>query len=301
MPRLHNRDHFFKYVTKDVAKLIIKDHTLKWSCPLDFNDPFDHQFAFIEEDRIEVLSNLMIQRIQEYVWDRDDIEFDTTDDPFGFALILTRQKQMKNVIPQEEYLRNVEAILPQIIDSFRRALTNFNENIRLALLQTRVMCLAEENDNLLMWSHYSKSHAGAVFKLNVIDELDVSFLMAKKVVYSTEYPLLATEEEWLSHLLCIKRIQFGNRIVDLFYVKGEDWHYEKEWRISKTCAQYPLGEAIYCKEPPEVFGAIYLGCRMPQGEKEQIMELANQSLPNMEVWQAFQGKNAYKIEFQQLR
>jgi hypothetical protein len=298
MPRLHDRDYFFKYVTKDVAKLIIKDQRLRWSCPLDFNDPFDHQFAFIDEDRIEALSNLLIQRIQEYVWDRDDIQFDVTH-PFG--LILTRLKQMKNVITREEFLRNAEAIIPQMIDSGKRATANFNEETRRSLLQTRVMCLAEENDNLLMWSHYSVSHTGAVFKLNAIDELDVPFLVAKKVTYSGEYPLLASEEEWISHLLCINRIDFVKRHLDLFYVKGEDWCYEKEWRISITSEDYPLGEATYFEEPPEVFGAIYLGCRISQGDKEQIMELANQSLPNMEIWQAVQGKKAYKIEFEQLR
>ncbi len=301
MPRLHDRDHFFKYVTKDVAKLIIQDHKLKWSCPLDFNDPFDHQFAFIDEEGIEALSNLIIRRVAEYVWDRNDIEFDTRNDPFGFGLILTQLKQMKNVISREEFLRNAKEILPQMNDSGRRALISFNKETRRFVLQTRVMCLAEENDNLLMWSHYSKSHTGAVFKLNAIDELDVSFLMARKVEYSREYPLLATEEEWINHLLYINRIDFGRRQADLFYIKGEDWCYEKEWRISITSEDYPLGGAIYFKEPPEVFGAIYLGCRMPQGDQEQIMELASRSLPNMKIYQAVQGKRAYKIECERLR
>jgi hypothetical protein len=301
MPRLHDRDYFFKYVTKDVAKLIIKEHTLRWSCPLDFNDPFDHQFAFIDEDRIEALSNLIIRRVEHYVWDRNDIQFDIKDDPFGFGRILALLKQMKNLIPREEFLRNAKEILPQMIDSGRRATANFNEETNRFLLQTRVMCLAEENDSLLMWPHYSVSHTGAVLKLNAIDELDVPFLVAKKVRYSREYPILATEEEWINHLLYINRIDFAKRQADLFYVKGEDWSYEKEWRISITDEDYPMGGAIYFKEPPEVFGAIYLGCRMPQEDKEQIMELSNKSLPNMEIWQAVQGKRAYKITFERLR
>jgi len=300
-PKVHNRDHFFKYVTSDVAKLIIRNHTLKWSCPLDFNDPFDHQFAFITEDRTELISNQIIQRIAEYVWDRDDVTFDTTHDPLGFGLMLTHLKQMKNVIPREEFLRNAKAILPQTVDSSKQALTDFYEEISLFLRQTRVLCLAEEKDNLLMWSHYSESHTGAVFKLNAIDELDSPFLVAKKVEYSAEYPSLATEEEWLNHLLYINRIDFGKRHFNLCYVKGDVWGYEKEWRISITSEKHPLGEAVYNGEPPEVFGAIYLGCRMPKEDKQQIMDLANQNLPNMEVWQAIQGSKAYKIEFQQLK
>ncbi len=66
-------------------------------------------------------------------------------------------------------------------------------------------------------------------------------------------------------------------------------------------SHHPLREAIYFEELPEVFGAIYLGCLMPQEDKEQIMELANQSLRDMEIWQAVQVMKAYKIEFEHLR
>jgi len=41
--------------------------------------------------------------------------------------------------------------------------------------------LAEENDNLLMWSHYSASPPGRSSSLNAIDELDTPLLVAKKV------------------------------------------------------------------------------------------------------------------------
>jgi len=208
---------------------------------------------------------------------------------------------MKDVIPQEEFLRRFEAIRPQIVESAGRALAYFDEETNRARLQTRVLCLAEENDCLLMWSHYSASHTGAVFKLNVIEELDVSLLIAKKVTYSRVYPLLATEEELVDHLLYVNRIDFVQRECDLLLVKGDDWHYENEWRVSITDETYPLGGVIDFREPPEVFGAIYLGCRMPRKDEEEIMELVAQHLPNMEIWKAVDGQRAYKIEFERLK
>jgi hypothetical protein len=294
----HRGDCFFKYVTEIEAKRIIKDHTLRWSCPLDFNDPFDHQISFIDEDRAEALYELFTQRFQTYVSERDDIKFDMTH-PFG--QILTLYKQMCNVIPKEEFFRRAEKIKIQVIQSIKRALAGFNEETRRERLNTRVLCLAEENDNLLMWSHYSASHAGAVVKLNVIEELEVPLLVAQKVRYSNNYPLLATEEEWIDHVLCINRIDLGQRELDLILVKGEDWSYEKEWRLSMTSEEYSLRGAIYLKEPPQVFGAVYLGCRMHQEDKKEIIELAIQSLPDMEIWQVVQGQKAYKIEFEKIR
>lgn len=302
MPRHHDRDCFFKYITKEGAKQIIKDHTLRWSCPLDFNDPFDHQISFIGEDRAEALYELFIKRLQIYVWERDEIKFDMTH-PFG--PILNLLKHMSNVITKEELLRRAEKIKNQVIQSIRRALDGFNEETMRERLNTRVLCLAEENNNLLMWSHYSASHTGAVVKLNVVEELEVALLVAEKVTYSNNYPLLANEEEWIDHVLCINRIDLGQRELDLLLVKGEDWSYEKEWRLSyrlsKTSENYSSHGAIYFKEPPQVFGAIYLGCRMPQEDKKEIIELAIQSLPDMEIWQAVQGSNAYKIEFAKIR
>jgi hypothetical protein len=208
---------------------------------------------------------------------------------------------MKAIIPQEEFLRRFEEIRQQIVESGRRALAYFDEETNRARLQTRVLCLAEQNDSLLMWSHYAASHTGAVFKLNAIDELDIPRLIAKKVTYSRVYPLLATEEELVDHLLYVHRIDFAKRERDLLLVKGDDWSYENEWRVTITDETYPLGGVIDFREPPDVFGAIFLGFRMPPKDEEEIIELADRSLPKMEVWKAVQDQKAYKIEFQRLK
>lgn len=34
---------FIKYVTNDAARSILEFQTLRWGCPLYFNDPFDSQ------------------------------------------------------------------------------------------------------------------------------------------------------------------------------------------------------------------------------------------------------------------
>lgn len=298
MPRYHDRDCFYKYVTCAVAKLIIKNHTLRWSCPSAFNDPFDHRFAFISVEQIESLTELLQKCTRSYVWNRDDIRFDPT---LPFGLILNQLKQMRAAIPEEEFNRRFEGIRKQIVESGRKALAYFDEETNRARLQTRVLCLAEENNSLLMWSHYSASHTGAVFRLNAIDELDVPLLVAKKVTYSKAYPLFATEEELVDHLLYVHRIDFAQRERDLLLVKGDDWSYEKEWRVSITDETYPLGGAIDFEEPPEVFGAIYLGCRMSPKDQEKIIELADRSLPNMEIWKAIESPKAYRIDFERLK
>ncbi len=298
MPRYHNRDHFFKYVTKEVAKAIIENRTLRWSCPVDFNDPFDHRYAFIDESRLESITDLIIQRFETYIWDRDDIPFDETS-PWGPTLLHFRSN--RDFIPREEFRKNAEGIRQQTIENGHRALLEWNQQTEIMLLQTRVLCLAEQNDNLLMWAHYGLAHTGAVFKLNAIDDLDVPLLVAKQVKYFDEYPGLVDEGEFVDHMLCVNRIDMGKRESELLLVKGTDWAYEHEWRISITNFGYPLGGFIDFEEPPPVFGALYLGCRMPRENREELLTLAKERLPGMEVWQAIQNQRAYSLEFERLR
>ncbi len=42
---MKNSDRFYKYVSCEVAKIILSDFTLKYTDPVDFNDPFDYNPA----------------------------------------------------------------------------------------------------------------------------------------------------------------------------------------------------------------------------------------------------------------
>ncbi len=59
MPRTHNREYFYKYVTADTAEKILESGMFLWSAPHLFNDPFDHQinyrFPFTGEEVAEKL------------------------------------------------------------------------------------------------------------------------------------------------------------------------------------------------------------------------------------------------------
>lgn len=39
--RKHDRQYFYKYVSAEVAKIILARKELRWTSPLLFNDPFD--------------------------------------------------------------------------------------------------------------------------------------------------------------------------------------------------------------------------------------------------------------------
>jgi hypothetical protein len=120
------------------------------------------------------------------------------------------------------------------------------------------------------------------------------------VRYSNKYPNLVEDGEYIDHMLCVNRIDIGKREQELLFVKGKDWAYEHEWRISISDPRYPLGGFIDFEEPAPVFGSIYLGCRMSKEYRKEIQTLAKESLPGMEIWQAIQGRQLYLLKFERL-
>lgn len=86
-----------------------------------------------------------------------------------------------------------------------------------------VLCLTERCDNLLMWAHYAKSHAGFVIgfdRKNVFfnpkNENQAPIRSLVKIKYQEERPSVSS---------------VGFKMHELFYIKSKDWAYEEEWRL----------------------------------------------------------------------
>ncbi|WEF10318.1 DUF2971 domain-containing protein [Pectobacterium actinidiae] len=109
---------------------------------------------------------------------------------------------------------------PMIINSANQVYENFN---KVFVSFTRVLCLSEKNDNLLMWGHYADSHRGFVLEFDVNHSFfsqrrtqkdDFGYL--RKVNYKKDIDILDPVSGNLSHH---------------FLSKSQDWEYESEWRM----------------------------------------------------------------------
>ena len=65
MPRSHDKECFYKYMTAEVAQKVLVNGTLQLSAPSRFNDPFDHHVKFrpkfTEREAIKALSSALEQ------------------------------------------------------------------------------------------------------------------------------------------------------------------------------------------------------------------------------------------------
>ena len=66
--RKHDRKSFFKYMSAATARAVLTNHTLRWSSPVLFNDPFDVprelSFGLTPADIVQALSARMAELIE---------------------------------------------------------------------------------------------------------------------------------------------------------------------------------------------------------------------------------------------
>lgn len=126
----------YKYVPLDIALLILKSNSLKFSAPSTFNDPFDLNNALIDKS-----------------YTKDDLKnwFNLQPD-----MANSKKKELYNKV------RNNPAEIKKMLDL---VLNDFKT-------QTGVTCFSKSFKKTLMWSHYANKHSGICLGFNIFPVSD---------------------------------------------------------------------------------------------------------------------------------
>lgn len=288
----NDKEYFYKYYSASSTKLVLSNCSRKWTGPLELNDPFDNQFDLhMDEDR-----DALAQKLNDKF-----IKAITSDEAVSIPPIFTGiAEYWKNVLKDSN-----RELTPEELDGWLEAakegVANLaasnertNQEVRSILEDTTIFCLAETHDNLLMWAHYTKNHTGAVIKfLNVLD-MDSPLKLAQPVKYSREMPKMNYEN------LLDKR-DFINNIYNLITLtKSIDWAYEKEWRIVSALRDKSNTSEILPFASEEL-GAVYLGCKMLNEDKEEIINATTNNFPKAEIYQASKHDKEFKLVFEKIK
>jgi hypothetical protein len=128
-----------------------------------------------------------------------------------------------------------------------------------------ILCLTQSNVNVLMWSHYSKSHTGFCVRYN----LDVLLSSLKiehhdSVTYSNEIP------DVLSSMMDDEIKDLSN---DLVFQKARDWEYEKEYRlILDEIAEDEYDKYREMRIPENAIDRIYFGIESTKTDQESLRD-----------------------------
>jgi len=141
-----------------------------------------------------------------------------------------------------------------------------------------VVCLAEQPDNILMWSHYSNGHRGICL------EFDTNYLgetsRFHRVQYKKSYPIVKVVS------LLSKTLLHPTP----FVTKSIQWKYEKEWRLLSE--QGDTGVQYHIK----ALKAIYFGCAISNHDIEKIIALPAKSAPRL--YKMKRSEREFKLEIE---
>jgi hypothetical protein len=292
---------FFKYITAQVAKVVLVNHTLRWSSPLLFNDPFDVQRDFNWGFDFEELNEPLMNEIRKLI-ESDSIP-DLSSNP--------RVEWLANCLRREDCANEREIILrelPQRIrEGMEHAKNNSYERIKKQwsefIPQFRILCLSVVHDNVLMWSHYSESHRGVVLELSSINELDSPWLITQPVVYQDSPPMLATKQEWIQSITGQKRLDSNSWSLYAPYTlpKTIDWAYEKEWRVVSFMRSGESG--LYTDYPfnPQELRTVYLGCEISDEDANDIIALLKYDFLHVKAYRAKKFERERKLSFERIK
>jgi hypothetical protein len=174
-----------------------------------------------------------------------------------------------------------EAAVPYLVEDETR---KFIDEQRSKYL---MLCLTTENNNLLMWAHYSDSHGGCVIGFdnahpffNREKPSPVTKLM--EVTYSESRPMLPTFEECKVDSYKL-----------MLLVKSQWWSYEKEWRMfaQPRAANYrgqdSKGLPMYLFDlPSDCVKEIIFGHKVSHEDKKRLRGLARSRYPHVQLFEA---------------
>jgi len=201
--------------------------------PDDFNDPFDA--------RLNYEMDVSVEDFRRWFHRAAATE---PDSPI--------EQRLSFFLQGEEILSKSGGQLPAIYkDMIAQAAEAAIERAR----QRGIMCLSEEADNILLWSHYAVNHTG------ICIEYDLSSLQGveptlHRVVYTTKFPHLRVSD--------VLSDNPSQRFDEILSTKHSCWSYEKEWRIITE----PTGERFFGLPVSRVI----LGIRTSDSDKKKVRD-----------------------------
>ncbi len=236
----------YKYCTPSGID-ILRNSRLKITPPNQFNDPFELAPRMQEElTREQALEVLTEPRILNATYQH-----------------LVKCNQFVGTISNFlAMLRHYsERAIQDLIKSYPASATEFRENhVNNISAEFGLLCLSEVEKDILMWSHYTKSHTGFVLGFHTSDAFFANPPL-QQVVYAEERVLV-------THSVRQNDPQRAKTVNSLIRRKSVHWKYEKEWRqlhFLGQCAKERDEKAgrfhHYKSFDPTLIAKVIIGCR----------------------------------------
>ena len=259
-------DRLCKYYSDERWDDVFQRRTIRFTPPIEFNDPFDSLFVVNKSHSLSEFGIMIFRYIRDKIYSKKFNIF-------------------KEVYEDREYVK-------------KGKVNYFALDLR---CNYGVFCVTEADDNILMWSHYAESHTGFLLKNN--SEFLLNYIVNKKNNYEkiSFYPVKYTED--IPYITMYKYLFDSENI---FLNKHPCWKYEHEWRmflvtfiISDEWYKNEKGEIQtgIMQIPAEAITGVVFGAKMSTEEKyKKYNELiGNDEFRHITIEHAVLDEHKYKL------
>ena len=310
MTIIHNRKYFYKYVTAETALLTLQNRKLKYSSPVTFNDPFDVQTKIVFPFPESEFAELFIKELYRLTHNGKDPCLDPA------VPLASRIQLLRKVIKNKSIKMSLDDWMKEIKDIAMKQYLQFLDSINTWWSQvgkaSRIFCVVEEPDNLLMWAHYAQNHQGVVIQFECIPELDNALCAAMKVNYMTDPPTIAkTPDDYIRYLTGQPHtVNHKSLFYDLYLSKSDHWKYEMEWRVfippnllNPIIPKDAYGNEIlfdFISFNPQEIHSIYFGCKMSEDNRQKIETCLCGDFKHVKKYNCIRNEKKYKLDFAEI-
>jgi hypothetical protein len=285
---------FFKYVTAETARIVLESATCRWSSPLIFNDPFDVQFDLHLEFDEQKIVDLIVDELWEIYSGKKTLKAANALGQIFESFLKRVPGLSRKDIFERQGLRDS---IRESIERTKTLLPQLHAQQRSLLQRSKLLCLSEVHDNILMWSHYTRDHTGAVLEFDSDKDRDSPLNRAERVNYSRAMPRLMTEANMVHFFSGQWRMDANVIMHNSIFTKAADWSYEKEWRVwlPGTDATQRFLDLAYQRE--ELVG-IYFGCRISDDNQTMLRNVVTRYFSHASVYRANKSEREFTLQFE---
>jgi hypothetical protein len=194
-------------------------------------------------------------------------------------------------LPEPPSRVGVARMMANAPDAARRRADSFGLDLE---RHTRIICLTQRDDGILMWAHYADRHKGFVigFKSKQLRVdlpssgfCEVSYKMERPIV---PHPYVAPPS--------------GDQLITAVSRKSPEWTYEEEWRLLVDTSQLrkdsdPDDPNLYLPIPNDSVDRVIFGSRCSEEVQERVAAalIKSPSATNVSLFKARLDPKLFKV------
>lgn len=270
------------------ALSVLRNHTLRWSSPTEFNDPFDVPRELAHDISPAEIGAAYCELLSKYI-KNSGLDISHLEESRQYLIKQLRsnpaaKKDATELTFTAKLSPSVGTIMTEGLESFRDMWRNF-------IPAFRILCLTSKKDAASMWYHYADKYSGVVIGLACKDELDSPWLLARPVEYPHEPSSFLSAKGWAETLMLPEREALDRILKAYTYIKTPDWRYEEEWRITSFKRQHETGVFSDYPVHPGNFSELYFGPLTGELPRQKILSLIHDKLPHIKAYDVTFGLN----------